>query len=244
MASIGSGLRIAVVLLTAAAKAPAQSTVPVIAPTSLPAPASARLLSGTTVTPRALHPAQVGYVDGQLSILAENSNLNQILREVGRLTGMKITGNIAAQRVFGRYGPGPPAEILATLLDGTGSNMLLIAHQSGAPQELILTPREGSVTPPNLSAVGFEDDAPLPEQAQVLPQLPQNPASELSTSSSAMGGGAASTSSSTLAGSDAASATPSTSSDNLPTPNGVPTPQQIYQQLQMLQQAQQSQPPR
>ena len=67
-------------------------------------------------------------------------------------TGMKITAGVADQRVFGKYGPGAPAEILANLLDGTDSNMLLRETASAAPAELILTPQQWGLTPPNPNA--------------------------------------------------------------------------------------------
>lgn len=92
--------------------------------------------------------ADVTYANGLLTIAADNSSLNQILREIARQTGMKITGSVGDERVFGRYGPSTPARVLASLLDGTGSNMLLRETASNAPAELILTPREGGPTPP------------------------------------------------------------------------------------------------
>src|SRR5580658_889564 len=36
--------------------------------------------------------AQITYADGALSVSADNSSLNQILRQIGSDTGMKITG--------------------------------------------------------------------------------------------------------------------------------------------------------
>jgi len=92
--------------------------------------------------------AQVSYNKGLLEIAADNSSLNQILEEIARLTGMKITGGVKDERVYGKYGPSTVAGILASLLDGTGSNMLLRETASNVPTELILTPREGGPTPP------------------------------------------------------------------------------------------------
>ncbi len=107
--------------------------------------------------------ANVTYANGLLTVSATNSSLNQILREISRQTGMKITGGVTDERVFGNYGPGSPATILATLLDGTGSNMLLVQSNgvgsNPAPAELVLTPRHGGPTPPNPNAPGFNDGA-------------------------------------------------------------------------------------
>jgi hypothetical protein len=93
--------------------------------------------------------AEVAYAQGQLEITADNSSLNQILREIARKTGMKITGGVVDERVYGKYGPAAPAEILSILLGGTGSNMLLTETAPDVPAELILTPRMGGPTPPN-----------------------------------------------------------------------------------------------
>jgi len=119
-----------------------------------PAPASATAPAG--------HTAQVAYSYGQLEVSADNSSLNQILHEIARVTGMKITGSVADARVFGKYGPDAPTNILKSLLDGTGVNMLLKETASGAPAELILTPRNGPATPPNPAAAQVAQDVPAP----------------------------------------------------------------------------------
>ncbi len=76
---------------------------------------------------------------------------------------MKINGGVLDQRVFGKYGPAPASTVLATLLDGTGTNMLLLETASKQPAELILTPRTGGPTPPSPSQVADADiDAPNP----------------------------------------------------------------------------------
>src|SRR5271156_556467 len=77
-------------------------------------------------SPRPPDDAHIPSSDGTLFVSADNSSLNQILREIARDTGMKITGGVADERVFGHYGPAPTDQILSALLDGTGSNMLLL----------------------------------------------------------------------------------------------------------------------
>lgn len=190
-----------------------------------------------------VHRAQIVYAQGQLQVVADNSSLNQILRDIAQQTGMKITGGVIDQRVFGKYGPGAPAEILAILLDGTGSNMLLRESPTHAPLELILTPRNGGPTPPSPSASSFDDQAP--------------PSNELSAGQSALSGQPAQAAQQSAApqspndtpglirqpgmvpifgpGAAAAVAAPPSTNSNPQSPNGVMTPQQIYQQLQQLQ---------
>jgi hypothetical protein len=185
-------------------------------------------------------PAKVSWADGKLAVTADNSSLNQILREIGRLTGMTVTGGVAEQRVFGQYGPGPPAQILGDLLEGTGSNMILRETSSGLA-ELILSPRVGGVTPPNPNAPGFDDagtvaapsgngnadPASLNQVPPVpAPRPPYNPPPSTSIPNGYPGG----------APTDATTPPPTTPSPSSPT--GALTPAQIYQQLQQLQKTQ------
>ncbi len=109
-----------------------------------------------------------------LSVSADNSSLNQILRQISSSTGMKITGGVTDERVFGQYGPDTPAQVLAALLDGTSSNMVIEQRDPDAPAELILTPRKGGPTPPNPNAAAFDD---RPERRQAPPPEPEQPAS-------------------------------------------------------------------
>jgi hypothetical protein len=97
------------------------------------------------------HAATVEYSEGRVAVVADNSSLNDILRDVARRAGMAVKGSVIDERVFGTYGPAAPAEVLATLLKGTGSNMMVVAGSSHAA-ELILTPRQGGPTPPNPNA--------------------------------------------------------------------------------------------
>jgi hypothetical protein len=106
--------------------------------------------------------AQVKYANGQLTVAANNSSLNKILSDIAHKTGMKITGGVTDERVFGQYGPAAPSKVLGDLLDGTGSNMLLVHATAAAPAELILTPRQGGPTPPNPNAYR-EDPPPRPQ---------------------------------------------------------------------------------
>jgi hypothetical protein len=238
--------RIAVLFLAGSSLSFAQlSSLPATSPTSQPAPAPvAAAPAAPSVPAHPGHPATVTYTLGQLEISADNSSLNQILREISRLTGMAITGGVADQRVFGKYGPGRPADILSDLLAGTGSNMLLMQNASNVPAELILTPQQGGPTPPNPNAPGFNDDPTLLDNAQpanqppaapidpnLLPRGPrfgampvENPQTTQSPST-----GTATT------GADP-NATPPAGTPS--SPNAVPTPQQIYEQLQQLQRAQ------
>lgn len=199
--------------------------------------------------------AQIRYNAGLLTVDAKNSSLNGILREIGRQTGMKITGGVQEDRVFGVYGPAAPAEILATLLDGTGSNMLLVQSRDQAPTELILSPRHGGVTPPNSDAgQGQEADAqspaytepplrpeaarrfPQPGLPQVLPEgLPPGNSQQVNPQNPSDPAGFPPANAATPGGSGIPSDPSQQGSDT------TRTPQQIFEQLQRLRQQQQSQ---
>ncbi|MEO6983378.1 MAG: hypothetical protein ABI072_09725 [Edaphobacter sp.] len=176
------------------------------------------------------HPASIRYSGGLLTVSASNSSLNQILRDISRQTGMKISGGLIDERVFGEYGPAPASHILSTLLDGTSSNMLLVQSGGAAPAELILTPRQGGPTPPNPNAAALNDTVSPgnPAPMQPFPGKPSygSPAGTPGASAPLGEGGFA-------------------PDPNQPqSPNGVKTPQQIYDQLQKLRQQQQQQPNR
>jgi hypothetical protein len=106
---------------------------------------------------------KVEYAGGKLSVNARNASLNQILQEIAGKTGMKLSGGVSEERVFGQYGPSSPSVVLASLLDGTGSNMLLVDSPKG-PAELILTPRTGGPTPPNPHPAPEEHAAETPAE--------------------------------------------------------------------------------
>jgi hypothetical protein len=231
----------AVASLAFSASLSAQS--PQTKPSAIPQPASTLPATPPTtpavpppisLTPSQLPPkhAQVVYTGGALSISADNASLNQILREISTDTGMKITGGVADERVFGHYGPDDPSLVLAALLDGTSSNMILLHRDGPAPAELILTPRHGGPTPPNPNAAAFDDRSERPEQPEASPiraaqpdpapapnTPPVAPANNLGTQN----------------GTNPNSSQPES-------PNGVKTPQQIYEQLQRMRQQQQQQP--
>ncbi len=148
-------------------------------PTTLPGPGAPQ----TPGTPQLAAPApdpprhaEVILTHDLIQIRADNSSLNQILRSISHITGLKITGGVEEQRVFGTYGPGTLSTILATLLDGTGANILLLGGSADTPPELVLTPRAGGPEPPgpNSPAYAMYDDA-TDRATRVAPSAPRPP---------------------------------------------------------------------
>jgi len=225
--------------------APPASTLPATPPTMTP-PAPEVPLTPAQSPPKR---ATISYTGDQLTVTASNSSLNQILREVARQTGIKITGGVAEERVFGDYGPGLPAEVLGKLLDGTASNVLFVANTGDQPAELILTPRTGGPSPPNPNAARFDDNADDDSQRLPLPPEAQTQTSPASQSTPATPGPASPpppVAPPAAVGEGLQPQQPSqpasATDNNQQSPNGVKTPQQIYDELMRLRNQQQSQP--
>jgi hypothetical protein len=171
-------------------------------------------------------PAQVEYKDGQLTILARNSTLGDILSSVRKQTGADIDfPPNTTERVVGEFGPGPARDVLATLLDGSSFNYVLLGSAShpNRLEKVILTPGSKAASDARPSSPG----APVP---QVL-GLRQTPA-QISPNE---GGGE-----------EDGDATGNDEASNDETPDqAVKTPEQLLQELQRQQQIliQQQQPP-
>jgi hypothetical protein len=112
-------------------------------------PATEAIAAQSTASPAPIWPAnqppnqaRVSWDSRGLEIEAFNSSLNQILHQVAADTGAKLEGLTQDQRVFGSYGPGPGSDVLWTLLDGSGYNVLLLGgRDADAPLEIVLSAR-------------------------------------------------------------------------------------------------------
>ena len=162
---------------SAPAPNPAQPDADVKNPAAPPAPAAPALPPSLLDKPP--QPAKVVLAGGQLSVEADNSSLHAILDAVQSTSGMTVDGFGKDQRIFGHYGPGNPRDILSSLLEGAGYNILMVgATDSGAPRTLILTDRSNA--PPALasSEPGDQDqdtDNNPPEQPETPIVRPINP---------------------------------------------------------------------
>ncbi len=131
--------------------------------------------------------ASVVFDSRGLLIVASNSSLAQILKDVSTDTGAKVEGMGADQRVFGTYGPGPARDVLSQLLDGSGYNVLIVGDRGqGTPRRIVLTVPPGSAmqatvnktpAPPSNEDTDADQQAPEPEAEQEPPQpVPNSPA--------------------------------------------------------------------
>ena len=127
-------------------------------------------------------PPQVSYQAGQLTITAQNSTLGDILRAVRSKTGATFDVPAGAtERVVGQLGPGPPREVIASLLNGSRFDYIMLgsATNPGAIDQLILTPKSGAAPaagaqPANATSIGqrFPGQPAAPMQAVDEPDRP------------------------------------------------------------------------
>ena len=93
---------------------------------------------------RAAKPAKVTYVDGQLTIIAENSLLSDILSALHTAMGAEIDlpASASNERIWVRLGPGPARKVLGELLSGTDLNFVIQGSATDAEgiRSVLLTP--------------------------------------------------------------------------------------------------------
>jgi hypothetical protein len=137
-------------------------------------------------------PPQVDYQDGSLTIVAQNSTLGDSLREVRKRIYVPPS---ATERVVARLGPAPARDVLATLLNGSSFNYVMVGSVAdpAALSSVVLTsrPATGGVqtvanvsqpspvyTPPARTEPGPGMGRPggfVPPVAQAVPPQPGNP---------------------------------------------------------------------
>jgi hypothetical protein len=122
-------------------------------------------------------PGQASVVwDSQgLRIEAQNSSLQQILKDVSAETGAKVDGLGSDERIFGVYGPGQAREVLSQLLQGSSYNVMMIGDQGqGTPRQILLSTRRAGESMPAAmnNQPNNDDDSDAEEPPQPQPQAP------------------------------------------------------------------------
>jgi hypothetical protein len=139
---------------------------PVVQAPPLPPPAEVTL-APLTLAQKPAVPPKVQYQNGQLAILAENCTLGDILRAVHQQTGavVDLPPN-ATERVVANLGPGPSRDVLATLLNGSSFNYVMLgsATDPNDVRHVIVTSKPGGDTgslASNGPQPGFNGRTPL-----------------------------------------------------------------------------------
>ncbi len=124
-------------------------------------------------------PPVVSYQQGMLTVVAENSTLADILSEVRKLTGASIEiPSSATERVVTRVGPGPVRDVLASLLNGTSFNYVMVGSHSdpAALSALVLTAKSaggpiggGNASPSASAPVAVLNQPPPPVASEAPP---------------------------------------------------------------------------
>ena len=145
-------------------------------PAAQPAPAATPAQPTPPDWPANDQPSEATVVwDSQgLRIVASNSSLAQILKDVSAKTGATLEGMDQDQRIFGVYGSGPARDVLSQLLDGSGYNIVMVGDQGqGTPRRIVLSARpKGSAQPSGNSSPSTSNE----EETQAEPQPEPQPA--------------------------------------------------------------------
>jgi len=187
-------------------------------------------------------PPKVTYNNGQLTIIAQNATLSQVLRAVQSQTGASIEmpSGASSERVVGQLGPGQPRDVLNALLNGTKFNYIIlgVTGNPGGVQKVILTTAKPASTVNTAQNTGQQPEEaqeeenysepepqpgpppPVPPQFRHRPNVPGRP--EVFNQQQP----------------PQPQPTPDNSGDNTQLP-GAKTPEQLLQELQQMQQQQQ-----
>jgi hypothetical protein len=185
-------------------------------------------------------PPQVSYQNSQLTIVAPNSTLADILRAVRKQTGAEIEVPAAPERVVTHLGPGPAREVVAELLNGSRFNYVLL----GSPGDQTVLTRVVLVA--KTAAETASATSPT-EQAQATPNSPgMIPPQGNLAAPQEMPADANDAETTEDAPDDANAEQPPADAEQPPANSeqpGVKTPQQLLQEMQQRQlQLQQQQP--
>ncbi|MEG9431499.1 hypothetical protein [Terriglobus sp. ADX1] len=231
------------------------------APVAIPATAPTQSVSDLpSAHPNAVATApgtesRITWDGSRLTVESSGEAMPELLGRVARATGMKITGGVPDERIYGKYGPASVQTVLAQLFDGLSINMMLVNETATKPKELLLTMRSGAATPPSTRQVAndFPPQRPNPapptapppllNRALQQPQSPQNPPSGSQSAFPALAPPPAENTAFTNNGNSTPSSTTdsntsagTTDSSQPQSPNGVKTPEQIFEELRKRQQ--------
>jgi len=192
-------------------------------------------------------PPQVSYQNAQLTIIAANSTLGDILRAVRKQTGAEIEIPAAPERVVTHLGPGSARDVIAELLNGSRFNYVLLGSpaDSAVLTRVVLVAKSG----PENAMPNTPNNPGITEQSQPgIVQRSGGPGAATLPDVAGESSDADATDNNADDAPDQATAAPEQPSPGSSDQPTIKTPQQMLQemqqrQLQLQQQQGQQQPP-
>jgi len=189
-------------------------------------------------------PPKITYEGGQLTIVAENSMLSDVMNTLHAVLGanIELPANASTERVWARLGPGPARKVLSDLLSGTDLDFVIQGSATDADgiRSVLLTPHAESTpgtpgpgpsqdTPARMAMRRFQGARPETTDApQENPAPPETPAAPAATDSTPAAAPSVPVATTTPTAGD-----PGSMADVVahPSPPASPTPENISQQL-------------
>lgn len=119
---------------------------------------------------------QVTYENNQLTIIAPNSTLADILRAVRKSTGAEIDVPAAPERVVTRLGPGPARDVLADLLNGSRFNYVMLGapgNDTALSRVVLVAKGPTESMPPALNPTPAVPQPGMAQTTAAPPQIPE-----------------------------------------------------------------------
>jgi hypothetical protein len=140
-------------------------------------------------------PPQVSLQGGQLTIVARNSTMSDVLNAVKQKTGANVDMPAGSgERVVGQFGPGAPRDVMAQLLNGSHYDYVLLgsAADPHALNKIVLMAKSNGPEPAptpqpnqqqgeneNLQAVPeVESENPVENSGEATPNMQEAPQEE------------------------------------------------------------------
>jgi hypothetical protein len=194
-------------------------------------------------------PPQITYVNGQLTIVAENSQISEIMSALRAAMGTDIDlpANVARQRIWVRLGPGPARKVLRELLDNTELDYVIQASDTDQDgiRSVLLTFRSKTAepgVPGTLSARGTgRKSLPAVSSPVEDPEQESSAPAESAAVADTAPAGPPSTPTGAQYAADKLQSTPGVAESSLSRPGGGASEQMIQQLQSMYQQRRQLQ---
>ncbi|HZP18445.1 MAG TPA: AMIN domain-containing protein [Terriglobales bacterium] len=130
--------------------------------------------------PATVNGVSIQFADGMMAVHARNATLSEVLFQIQKATGaeMAIPSGTEQDRVSEDLGPGPPSEVLAQLLNGSGLNFVVVGSEADPNllRSVILTRKSGApddAAPAYASQPVVENSEPAPQEV-VPPPAEEN----------------------------------------------------------------------